>query len=116
MDVLDGPFGEDMNKGVYEHIRKKWIRARNWFPFGSLREWSIQYLCGVFVIPISPQLSGLYSLPGWMVATCSYFIIWGLSAGYEFRNIVPKRQEVERKALAALKQEKARLEKTQGNA
>jgi len=102
MDILDGPFGEDMNKGVYEHIRKRWIRACNWFPFGSLREWVLQYLGSILVIPISPQLSGLYLIPGWIVATCSYLTVWVLSAVYEFRNIVPKRQEIERKALAAL--------------
>jgi len=99
MDVFDGFWAEDPNKGVYEHITRRWIRALNWVPFASLWEWSLQSLSSVLVIAISPQLIMLVWLPGWVIATVSYFAIWFLSTVYEFRRSVPKRWQMEDQAL-----------------
>lgn len=99
MDIFDGFWAEDINKGVYEHITKRWIKALNLVPFASLWEWSLQSLSGVFAIAISPQLHELSSYSGWIVAAISFFIIWLFSTIYEFRRTVPKRLEMEKRAL-----------------
>jgi hypothetical protein len=110
MDIFDGPWAEDINKGVYEHLTKRWLRALNWIPFATLWEWSLQSFSIVLAIVISPQLS-LFAIPGWLMATISYFAIWLLSTVYEFRISVPKRWEIEKRALlkAGLKPKSNRI-------
>ena len=99
MDVFDGFWAEDINKGVYEHLTRRWLRALNWIPFATLWEWSLQSFSMVFVIGISPQLESLFAIPGWLMATISYFAIWLFSTVYEFYISVPKRWEIEDRAL-----------------
>ena len=95
MDILDGFWADDPNKGVYEHFTKRWIRALNWIPFASLREWSSQSFSAVLVIAVSPQLMMLGIVPGWILALASFFLVWMFSTGYEFYTSVPKRWEME---------------------
>ena len=95
MDLLNG-FYENPNHGVYEHITRKWIKPLNWIPFASLWEWSLQSLGAVAFIAISPILSQLLSIPGWIITSTIYFIGWALSTGWEFRKTVPKRLEMEK--------------------
>jgi len=64
MDIFDGFWAEDINKGVYEHITRKWIRALNWVHFATTREWILQSFSSVATIAISPQLHNLYSYSG----------------------------------------------------
>jgi hypothetical protein len=99
MDIFDGPWAEDINKGVYEHLTRRWLRALNWIPFASLQEWSLQSFSIVLAIGISPQLESLFAIPGWLMATISYFAIWLFSTVYEFHISVPKRWEIEKRAL-----------------
>lgn len=96
MDVLDG-FYENPEHGVYEHITRKWISPLNWVPFASLWEWSLQSLGAVAFIAISPLLSELFTIPGWIIATIIYFTGWTLSTGWEFRKTVPKRWAMEKR-------------------
>lgn len=103
MDIFDGFWEDDPNKGVYEHITRKWIRALNWVPFGSLWEWSLQWLSSVSVIAISPQLPAALSLPGWAIATSSFFGIWLMATFWEFTRTVPKRREMEIRALEKMR-------------
>lgn len=98
MDIFDG-FWVDIEKGVYEHITGKWIKPLDWVPFATTREWSLQLLSSVFAIGISPQLQMLESLPGWTIATSSFFGVWLLSTLWEFRRTVPKRIEMEAQAF-----------------
>ncbi len=98
MDIFDGFWADDVNKGVYEHLTKRWIRALNWIPFASLQEWSMQAFSTVLVIGISPQLTALTVIPGWGVAMLSFFAAWLFSTVYEFRKSVPKRWEMEKRA------------------
>lgn len=102
MDIFDGFWAEDINKGVYEHITKRWIKALNLVPFASLQEWSLQSLSGVFAIAISPQLHELSSYSGWIVAAIGFLFIWLFSTIYEFRRTAPKRREMERRTLKRL--------------
>ncbi len=102
MDVFDGFWAEDPNKGVYEHITGGWIRALNMVPFASLWEWSLQWLSSIFVISVSPHLSGISFIPGWMIATSSYFILWLIATLYEFRRTVPRRWEMEKRTYQKL--------------
>jgi len=74
----------------------------NWIPYASRQEWSAQALSTVVVIAISPFLSTLYSLSGWIIATLVYLVLWGVSTFYEFRIAVPKRLEMEKRILGTL--------------
>ena len=101
MDIYDGPWKDD--EGVYEHITHHWIKARNWVPFASDREWKMQAGSDVLAIGISPQLqlpsqAMVTWLPGWAVALGSYFAIWLVSIAYEFRSYVPMRREMQSRA------------------
>lgn len=98
MDIFDGFWKSDINKGVYEHITGRWLRALNLIPFASLWEWSLQMFAATLVIAISPHLSMMWMFPGWIVATVSYLSIWVFSTGYEFYRSVPRRREMERLA------------------
>lgn len=99
MDVMDGFWADDVNKGVYEHLRKRWIRARDWIPFARWQEWSLQSFSAVLVIAVSPQLAALAMIPGWAVAALGFFAVWLFSTVYEFRITVPKRWEMEKRAF-----------------
>jgi type VI protein secretion system component VasK len=98
MDIFDG-FWDNVNQGVYEHIRGKWIKAFNLVPFATLWEWSLQSFATVFVIAISPQLARIGLLQGWLIATASYFTIWLFSTTYEFYRTVPRRWKMEEEVL-----------------
>lgn len=102
MDIFDGFWADDVNKGVYEHITKRWIRALNWIPFASVREWSLQSACAVPVIAFSPQLGSATGFVGTIVAAASFLVIWLFSTLYEFRRTVPKRLEMETRTLARM--------------
>ncbi|MBS7626305.1 hypothetical protein KEJ51_04595 [Candidatus Bathyarchaeota archaeon] len=99
MDIFDGFWAEDINKGVYEHLTRRWLKALNWIPFATLWEWSLQSFSMIFVIAISPQLGSLFAIQGWLIATISYFAIWLFSTCYEFYRSVPIRWEMEERAL-----------------
>jgi hypothetical protein len=99
MDILDGFWADDVNKGVYEHLTKRWIRALNRIPFASLQEWSVQSFSTVLVIAIAPQLTAFAVIPGWLVAMSSFFVTWLFSTAYEFRETVPKRWQMENRAF-----------------
>jgi len=95
MDIFDGFWGEDINKGVYEHLTGKWLKALNLIPFATLWEWSLQSFATVLVIAISPQLAMTGPFPGWLIATVSYLAVWLFSTAYEFYRSVPRRWERE---------------------
>lgn len=102
MDIFDGFWADDVNKGVYEHFRQRWIKALNWIPFADLREWSLQSLSTAVVLGISPQLTAIMAIPGWSVALISFLAVWVFSTMYEFRRTVPTRREMERRTLKKL--------------
>jgi hypothetical protein len=102
MDIFDGFWADDVNKGVYEHLRKRWIRALNWIPFADLREWSLQSFSTAVVVGISPQLTAVMAIPGWSVALISFLAVWIFSSMYEFRRTVPTRRGMERRTLKKL--------------
>jgi hypothetical protein len=98
MDIFDD-FYLDPDHGVYEHIRKKWIKPRRLIPFASRREWSLQSLCDVAAISISPFISGIYTLSGWILTALTYLVVWFASTFYEFKYTVPKRLAMINEAL-----------------
>jgi hypothetical protein len=101
MDILDG-FYMVADHGVFEHIIQKWIKPFNWIPYTSRQEWSVQALSTVAVIAISPFLSAIYSLSGWVTASLVFLILWVVSTFYEFRITVPRRLEMEKRILGTL--------------
>jgi hypothetical protein len=102
MDIFDGFWADDVNKGVYEHLTHRWIKALNWIPFADLREWSLQSFSTAVVVGISPQLVALMTFPGWSVALFSFLAVWLFSTLYEFRRTVPARREMERRTVQKL--------------
>ena len=102
MDIFDGFWADDVNKGVYEHFTQRWIKALNWIPFADLREWSLQSFSTAVVVGISPQLAALMAFPGWSVALFGFLAVWLFSTSYEFRRTVPARREMERRTLKRL--------------
>jgi hypothetical protein len=98
MDIFDD-FYLDPDHGVYEHIRKKWIKPRRLIPFASPREWSLQSLCDVAAISISPSISGIYIFRGWILTALTYLVVWAISTFYEFKYTVPKRLAMINEAL-----------------
>ena len=102
MDIFDG-FWNDPSKGVYEHFFiRRWIRALDWIPFASLREWSLQSFPAVLVIAVSPQLSAVVTISGWIIALASFLVVWLCSTLFEFRRTVPQRWEMEDRTFIKL--------------
>jgi len=99
MDIFDGFCGDDISKGVYEHITKKWLKALNLVPFATLWEWSLQSIASVFAIAISPQLVGISQFQGWLITWLIYLAVWFFSTVYEFYRTVPRRWKREEEAL-----------------
>jgi hypothetical protein len=105
MDILDGPW--EVDKGVYEHVTNRWIKALDLIPYAKEREWMVQSASSVLAIGISPHLvpSILVPwLPGWAVASGSFFVVLLVSIGYEFRGPVPLRRAMEARSLLQRRQ------------
>ena len=114
MDIFDGFWAGDVNKGVYEHIRERWIRALNWIPFAERREWILLFLITVLGIGISPQFAAVAWFPGWLVALLSFVAVWLGSIYYEWPITAPKRWEMENRTLQELGLEPRHLGRQRG--
>jgi hypothetical protein len=63
MDIFDG-YWLKPEQGVYEHIRGRWIRAFDWVPFASTKEWILQSGADVLALLISPNLPAYLGVQG----------------------------------------------------
>jgi hypothetical protein len=83
MDPFDGFRDLDQNQGIYEHVfLRRWIRSLNVVRFAHMWEWVIQAFATIWFIAISANLSQLI-VPGWQIATGTYFVIWFVSAIFD---------------------------------
>jgi hypothetical protein len=90
MDIFDD-YWLKPEQGVYEHIRGRWIRALEWIPFASTREWSLQSGADVLALLISPSLPVFLGVQGWLVGAGCFALIWLLSTFYELSRTVSAR-------------------------
>lgn len=83
MDPFDGFRDSDQNQGIYEHVfLRRWIRSLNVVRFAHMWEWVVQAFATIWFIAISANLSQ-FIVPGWLVATGVYFVIWFISAVFD---------------------------------
>jgi hypothetical protein len=97
MDILDGPRDIDLNEGVYEHLTRKWIRARDKIHFASLWEWIMYSLFSLGFILIAPFLPPFWKIQGVYISGGVYFITCVVGAAYESYYTLPKRREARKK-------------------
>lgn len=102
MDPLDGWRDDRPEQGIYEHMTKQWLPSLRLVMFAGLWEWVIQALAAVGFIAISANLPQLF-VPGWKIATLTYFGIWGISAGFDALYRAPQRQTRERESVRAFR-------------
>ena len=102
MDPLDGWRDDRPEQGIYEHFTNKWLPSLRLVMFAGLWEWVIQALAAVGFIAISANLPQLI-VPGWKIATLTYFGIWGISAGFDALHRAPQRQARERESVRAFR-------------
>ncbi len=93
MDIFDD-YWMKPEQGVYEHIRGKWIRAWEWVPFASTREWSLQSGADILALLISPNLPMYLGVQGWLVGSGCFALIWVLSSFYELTRTAPARAKM----------------------
>jgi len=91
MDPLDGWRDDHPEQGIYEHVTRRWLPSLRLIMFAGMWEWVIQAAATIGFIAISANLSQLV-LPGWVLATITYAIIWAISAGFDAFYRAPKRQ------------------------
>jgi hypothetical protein len=102
MDPLDGWRDDHLEQGIYEHISRRWIPSLRIVMFAGMWEWVIQAAATIGFIAISANLSQLV-LPGWVLATVTYFVIWAISAVFDAFHRAPKRQPRESAALRSFR-------------
>lgn len=102
MDILDGFWANDINKGVYEHITRRWIRALNWIPFAERREWILLLVITLLGIGISSLLATMPWFLGSLVALFVFIALWLGTLYYEWPITAPKRWEMENRTLQEL--------------
>lgn len=98
MDPFDGWRDNKPSQGIYEHLTRRWLPSLRLIMFAGMWEWVIQALVTVGFIAISANLSQLV-LPGWKIATLTYFGIWIVSASFDALHSAPKRQLRERRLI-----------------
>ena len=95
MDPFDGFRDSDQNQGIYEHVfLRRWIRSLNVVRFAHMWEWVIQAFATILFIAISANLSQ-FIVPGWQIATFTYFMIWIVSAIFDVHIRAKNRQTKE---------------------
>jgi len=91
MDPLDGWRDDHPEQGIFEHITRRWLPSLRLIMFAGMWEWVVQAAATIGFIAISANLSQLV-VPGWVLATVIYFVIWAISAGFDAFHRAPKRQ------------------------
>ena len=95
MDPFDGFRDSNQNQGIYEHVfLRRWIRSLNAVRFAHMWEWVVQAFATIWFIAISANLSQ-FIVPGWQVATSTYFVIWFISAVFDVHIRAENRQAKE---------------------
>jgi hypothetical protein len=102
MDPLDGWRDDNPKQGIYEHLTCRWLPSLRLIMFAGMWEWVTQALATVGFIAISGNLSQLV-VPGWQVATLTYFVIWAISAGFDGLYRAAKRQPREREHIRSFR-------------
>lgn len=102
MDPLDGWRDDHPEQGIYEHLSRRWLPSLRLIMFAGMWEWVVQAAATIGFIAISANLSQLI-VPGWVLATMTYFIIWIISAVFDAFHRAPKRQPRETTSIRSFR-------------
>ena len=108
MDILDNPYGEDVSKGVYDHLRRKWIPALMLVRFADDEEWVLFSFTGaalIFIAGLEPQLLPLlyWDVGRSLLLAALYALGLIIGAVWDLWKVAPERREmyvkIKKKAL-----------------